>query len=95
MLYHRTNDVKKLQKVIADTELQFIECFQQIKTLGEEKEQRRKELEDLRVAAQQLVEVVDPQDDGAASRRAIPAGLTPRSSTENPVLHRRGPHHIC
>jgi hypothetical protein len=51
--------------VITDTEQQFFECLQQIKMLGEEKEQRQKELEDLRVAAQQLVEVVDPQDDGA------------------------------
>jgi hypothetical protein len=60
ILYHRTDDVEKLQKVIVDTEQQFVECLQQIKTLGEEKEQRQKELEDLRVAAQQLVEVVDP-----------------------------------
>jgi hypothetical protein len=66
MLYRCTDDVEKLQKVITDTEQQFVECLQQIKTLGEEKEQRQKELEDLRVAAQQLVEVVDPQDDGAA-----------------------------
>jgi hypothetical protein len=40
MLYCRTDDVEKLQKVIADTEKQFIDCLQQIKTLGEEKEQR-------------------------------------------------------
>jgi hypothetical protein len=57
--------------VIADTEQQFVECLQQIKTLGEEKEQCQKELEDLRVAAQQLVEVVDPQDNGAANGRSL------------------------
>jgi hypothetical protein len=34
--------------VIAVTEQQFNNCLQQIKTLGEEKEQRQKELEDLR-----------------------------------------------
>jgi ABC-type transporter Mla subunit MlaD len=71
MLYRRTDDVEKLQKVIADTEQQFVECLQQIKMLSEEKEQRQKELEDLRVAAQQLVEVVDPQDDGAADGRSL------------------------
>jgi hypothetical protein len=48
MLYRRTDDVEKLQKVIANTEQQFTDCLQQIKTLGEEKEQRQKELEDLR-----------------------------------------------
>jgi hypothetical protein len=40
MLYRRTHDVEKLQKVIADTEKQFVNCLQQIKMLGEEKEQR-------------------------------------------------------
>jgi peptidoglycan hydrolase CwlO-like protein len=51
MVYHRTDDVKRLQKVIADTKRQFVDYVQQIKTLGEEKEQRQKELEDLRGAA--------------------------------------------
>jgi hypothetical protein len=60
MLYHHTDDVEKLRKVIGDTEQQFVDCLQQIKMLGEEKEQCQKELEDLRVAAQHLVEMVDP-----------------------------------
>jgi hypothetical protein len=71
MLYHRTDDTEKLQKVIANTEKQFVGCLQKIKTLGEEKEQRQKELEDLRVAARQLVEVVDPLEDGAADGRSL------------------------
>jgi hypothetical protein len=66
MLYHHTDDVKKLQKVITDTEQQFADCLQQNKTLGEEKEQRQKELEDLRGAAQKLVDMVDPQEDEEA-----------------------------
>jgi hypothetical protein len=48
MLYRRADDIERLQKVIADTEQQFIDCLQQIKTLGEEKEQQQKELEDLK-----------------------------------------------
>jgi hypothetical protein len=40
MVYHRADDVERLPKVIADTEQQFIDCIQQIKRLGEEKEQR-------------------------------------------------------
>jgi hypothetical protein len=65
MLYRRTDEVENLRKVMADTEKQFVDCLQQIKTLGEEKEQRQKELEDLRTAAQELVEMVDPREDGA------------------------------
>jgi hypothetical protein len=74
MLYRHTDDVEELQKGIADTEQQFaynVDCLQQIKTLGEEKEQRQKELEDLRVAAQQLVDMVDPQEGGEADGRSL------------------------
>jgi hypothetical protein len=71
LLYCHTDDVKRLQKVIADTEQQFIDCLQQIKTLGEEKEQRQKELEDLRGAAQKLVDMVDPQEDGKVDERPL------------------------
>jgi ABC-type transporter Mla subunit MlaD len=57
--------------VIADTEQQFADCLQQIKTLGEEKEQRQKELEDLKRAAQKLVDMVDPQEGGKADERPL------------------------
>jgi hypothetical protein len=62
MLYHRTDDIERRQKVIADTEQQFADCLQQIKTLGKEKQQRQKELEDLNGAAEKLVDMVDPQE---------------------------------
>jgi hypothetical protein len=71
MLYHRTDDVKRLQKVVADTEEQFTDCLRQIKTLGEEKEQQRQELEDLKGAAQKLVDMVDPPEEGEAGGRPL------------------------
>jgi hypothetical protein len=67
VLYHRTDDVERLQKVIGDTEWQFVECLQQIKALGEKDEQLRTELEELRGAAQELVDMVDPPEEGEAS----------------------------
>jgi hypothetical protein len=51
MLYRRTDDVERLQKVVADTEEQFTDYLRQIKTLGEEKSRREKELEILKEAA--------------------------------------------
>jgi hypothetical protein len=39
--------------------------------LGEEKEQRQKELEDLRGATKKLVDMVDPQEDGEAGERPL------------------------
>lgn len=65
MLNRRADEVERLQKMIADTEKQFVDCLQQIKSLGEEKEQRKKELEELKAAAQELVEMVDPREDNS------------------------------
>jgi chromosome segregation ATPase len=65
MLYRRADEVESLQKMMADTEKQLVDCLQQIKTLGEEKKQRQKELDDLTTAVQELVEMVDPQEDDA------------------------------
>jgi hypothetical protein len=71
MLYRHTDNVERLQKVISDTERQFVNCLQQIKTLGEKDEQQRKELEDLRGAAQELVDMVNPPEEGEASPRPL------------------------
>jgi hypothetical protein len=65
MLNRHADEVQSLRKVMADMEKQFVDCLQQIKTLGEEKEQRQKEFDELKTAAQELVEMVDPQEDGA------------------------------
>jgi hypothetical protein len=65
MLNRRADEVENLQKMMANTETQFVDCLQQIKTLGEEKGQRQKELDDLKAAAQELIEMVDPREDGA------------------------------
>jgi hypothetical protein len=67
LLYRRTDDVERLQKVISNTEQQFADYLQQVKTLGEKDEQRQKELEDLRVAARGLVDMVDPLEESEAS----------------------------
>jgi hypothetical protein len=57
--------------VIGDTEWKFIECLQQIKALGEKDEQLRKELEELRGAAQELVDMVDPPEEGETGPRPL------------------------
>jgi hypothetical protein len=71
LLYHRTDDVERLQKVIADTEQQFVGSLQQIKTLSEKDERRQKELEDLRGATQKLVDMVDLPEEGEADERPL------------------------
>jgi hypothetical protein len=64
LLYRRTDDVERLQKVIGDTEQQFVDSLQRIKTMGEE-------LEGLRGAARELVDVVDPPEEGEANPRPL------------------------
>jgi hypothetical protein len=64
LLYRHTDDVERLQKVIGDTERQFVDNLHRIKTLGEE-------LEDLRGAARELVDVVDPPGEVEANHRTL------------------------
>jgi hypothetical protein len=64
LLYHRTDEVERLQKVIGDTERQFIDGLQRIKMLGEE-------LEDLGGAARELVDMVDPPEEGETNPRPL------------------------
>jgi hypothetical protein len=64
LLYRRTDDVERLQKVIGDTENQFVDSLQRIKMLGEE-------LESIRGAARELVDVVDPPEEGEANPRPL------------------------
>jgi hypothetical protein len=81
LLYRRTDDIERLQKVIGDTERQFVDYLQQIKALSEKDEQRQKELEnhrgaaqeqvDLRGAAQGLMDMVDPPEEGEANPRPL------------------------
>jgi hypothetical protein len=71
LLYRRTDDVERLQKVIGDTEQQFVDYLQQVKTLGEKDERQQKELEDLMGAAQGLVDMVYPPEEGKASPRPL------------------------
>jgi hypothetical protein len=66
MLYRRTDDVERLQKVVADTEEQFTDCLRRIKTLGEEKE-----LEILKEAAQTLMDMVDPAEEDEAGKQPL------------------------
>jgi hypothetical protein len=64
LLYRRTDDVERLQKVIGDTEQQFVDSLQRIKTLGEE-------LESIRGAARELVDIVDPPEESEANLRPL------------------------
>lgn len=60
LVYRRTDDVERLQKVLEDTNKQLVDDLKKIKSLGEEKTKLQEELVELKTAAQAVVDLVDP-----------------------------------
>jgi hypothetical protein len=63
LLYHRTDEVELLKKKLEDTDVQLVECMRQVQKMAAEKELKDKELEELRSAAQVVVDMVDPPEE--------------------------------
>ena len=62
LLYRRTDEIKKLTNIKKDTDCQLVETMQQIKNLAVERDLYRKEINDLKVAAQAIVDMVNPPE---------------------------------
>jgi peroxiredoxin family protein len=71
LVYRATNDVEKLIKVLQDADVQLAECMTQIKDMAAEKELKDKELEELKGAAQVVVDMVDPPEEGLINKRML------------------------
>jgi hypothetical protein len=91
MLYHRIDNIERLQKVIDYTEQQFADCLQQVKMLGEEKG-REKQLEILREAAQTLMGMVDPAEGGEADKQLLLERLRGAPKESSSSSHTPRPH---
>jgi hypothetical protein len=59
LVYHHSDDGKKLLKALQDADLQLVDCMTQIRDMAAEKEPK-KELKELKNAAQVVVDMVDP-----------------------------------
>jgi hypothetical protein len=64
LLYHHSDDVELLVKQLEDADVQLVECMEQIRDMAAEKELKDKELEELKGAAQVVVDM------GGFSRRS-------------------------
>jgi hypothetical protein len=62
-VYRRSNNVEKLIKAL-------VECMTQIRDMAA-KELKNKELEELKSAAQVVVDMVDPLEEGVISERTL------------------------
>jgi hypothetical protein len=71
LVYRRSDDVELLAKQLEDADKQLVECMRRIKSSTEEKELRQKQLEDLEGAAQVIVNMVDPVEEGVVDNRTL------------------------
>lgn len=60
-----------MAKKLNDTNRQLVDCMQKIKSLATDEELRQRELEELKNAAQVIVDMVDPPEEGVAETRSL------------------------
>ena len=64
-MYRNADEINKLRKIKADSDKQMVEALQQVKSLSSSKTALQQELEELKVAAQAMVDVVEIPEDNA------------------------------
>jgi len=62
LMYRRTDEIKNLTNIKKDIDCQLVETMQQIKNLAVERDLYMKEINDLKVATQAIVDMVDPPE---------------------------------
>lgn len=70
-VYHLLEDVDLMAKKLEDADKQLVECMQQIKSLAAEKELKQEELKELKGAAQLVVDMVVPVEEGVLKVRRL------------------------
>ena len=60
LVYRYTDDLERFDKMLKDADKQLVEAMTQIKDMAEEKDLRKKELDDLKAAALAVIDMVDP-----------------------------------
>jgi hypothetical protein len=68
LVYRHSPDEEKLIKALQDADAKLVECMTQIRDMAAEKELKDKELEELKGAAQVVVDMVDPPKRGDNQR---------------------------
>ena len=64
LMYRRADEIKKLTNIKKDIDCQIVETMQQIKNLAAERDLYKKELDELKIAAQAVVDMVDLSEEG-------------------------------
>ena len=70
-MYRRADEIEKLQKVKANSDKQQLQMLQQVKGLSDSNTALRQELDELKVAAQVVVDMVDIAEEDAEAPLAL------------------------
>ena len=65
LMYRNADEIAKLKKIKADSDKDMLEALQKLKELSESKDALQQELEELKVAAQAVVDIVEIPKDNA------------------------------
>ena len=65
LMYRNADEIGKLQKIKADFDKEMLEALQQVKNLSNSNTALQQELDELRVAAQAMVDMVEIPEDNA------------------------------
>jgi peroxiredoxin family protein len=69
LVYHRSDDAEEMIQALQDADVQLVECMTHVREMAVEKEQNKKELEERKGAAQVVVNMVDPLEEGVVSNK--------------------------
>ena len=65
LIYRNTDEIEKLKKIKADSDKEMMEALQKLKELSESNAALKEELDELKVAAQAVVDTVEIPEDNA------------------------------
>jgi chromosome segregation ATPase len=90
LVYRFSDDMEKLIQALQDADVQLMECMTQIREMTTTKEQNKRELEELKGAAQVVVDMVDPLEEWVVSNKMLLERLreTPKKFL---VMYQRSP----
>ena len=71
LMYRNTDEIEKLQKIKADSDKEMLQMLQQVKSLSDSNTSLQQELDELKVAAQAVVDMVDVAEEDAEAPLAL------------------------
>ena len=75
LMYHNADEIGKLQKIKADSDKEMLEALQLVKNLSDSNTVLQQELDELKVASQLVVDMVDIPENNAEAPLSLAENL--------------------